>query len=130
MKIKRAIIIVGILVVISVLALILTKNKSDEIIEIKREEEVTDHLEFDDEDYSINNVTQVEGNDIEDTDKQEYEEDEQYLEFDEDDYYISDKKENNDPIDIPPEQISENEKNEVVINIVTSEDNSTAIIKD
>lgn len=141
MKFKKAILVVSILTIIAVATIVFAKKRSEEIIK-QKEEEVLDHLEFDDDssDYDIEIIEEsnddiieelndepiVNSNDIVETQKIEYDGDET-IDFDEGDDEIEQPSEK--PIIVSPEDVKTNEKKEVII-AIDDGNNSTDIIPD
>lgn len=141
MKFKKAVLVVSILTIIAVATIVFAKKRSEEIIK-QKEEEVLDHLEFDDDssDYDIEIIEEsndeiieesndepiVNSNDVVETQKIEYDGDET-IDFDEGDDEI--EKPSEKPIIVSPEDVKTNEKKEVII-AIDDGNNSTDIIPD
>lgn len=129
MKIKKVIIVLACITVVSIIALIFTKNKSEEIIKQKKEEQLIEYIEFDDDDYDLDIIVENDDEEIEESEQTEYDGDES-IEFDEDseNNYIEEKH-SDTPITIPPEEIETNKDHEAVV-VINVGDNSTPIIPD
>lgn len=130
---KKIIIILCAVVIVSCITFVLVKNKIVENTKKQKEEEIYDVIEFDKDDHQEDIVTQEKEENVtlqKETEVIENQNTEEEIDFNSDDNeHDPNYHEDNTPIAIPPEEIVVNEKQEVVIEISDGK-NSTQVILD